>query len=296
MSKPEMSPSGKYGITVESLPTRPGCWNVTRGTVSAADGREIAVVDRNYSAFPTCWIEGHPDGHDYLLCGADYQGQTLVRLDTGERWDYVPPEAREGHGFCFASMLASPDKKTIAVDGCYWAAPYEVRMYDFTVPGLPLLLLGGHPDDNITFGEWVSDAAVMVGREVSRRISDGADCDRLTVEQENADGLYDAAGEYDPEKVRTSFEAVPWTRPTYAEAAESHEGTLRHRLKHDVPLHVDWINEYERACALAGESPAFLAECRAKQIDDAAYNEILGAKRAKREAERAAQKAQEATP
>lgn len=292
MSKPEMSPSGKYGITVESLPTRPGCWNVTRGTVSAADGREVAVVDRNYSAFPVCWIEGHPDGHDYLLCGADYQGQTLVRLDTGERWDYVPPEAREGHGFCFASMSASPDKKTIAVDGCYWAAPYEVRMYDFTVPGLPLLLLGEHGCD-VSSGEWVSDAAVMVGRTVSRRISDGVDCDSLTVEEEEAAGLYDAAGEHDPEKVRTAFEAVPWARPTYTEAAEAHEATLRHRMKYGA-LHVDWVNEYERACVLAGKVPPFLAECREKQIDDATYNEILGAKRAKREADRAAQKAQEA--
>lgn len=288
MSDMEMSPSGKYSLTVESIPSRPGCWNVTRGTVRAADGREIAVVERNYSSFPQCWIEGHPDGHDYLVCGADYQGQTLVRLDTGERWDYLPPEAKEGHGFCFAAMSPSPDKKTLAVDGCYWAAPFETRMYDFTVPGLPLLLLGEHDGCDVSFGEWVSNTSIMVGRTVSRRISDGADCDRMTVAEEEAAGLYDAAGEYDPEKVRTSFEASPWERPSYASAAAAHEVVLRHRLKHEVPLHVDWVNEYERACRLAGEAPAFLAECRAKQIDDAQYMEQLRAKRAQREAAKAA--------
>lgn len=286
MSAPQASPSGRYSITIEPIPTRPGCWNVTRGTVTAFDGCTVAVVDRNYSSFPLCWIEGHPDGHDYLLCGADYQGQTLVRLNTGERWDYVPPEAREGCGFCFVDMSASPDKKTIAVNGCYWGAPYEVCMYDFTAPGLPLLLLGEHPAPDVSLGEWAADATIMVGRTVARRISDGADCDRLTVEEE-ADGLYDASGEHDPEKVRTAFEAAPWVRPSYAAAVALHEETLRHRMKYG-PLHVDWVDEYARACALAGEAPAFLAECRGKQISDAEHLAMLRARREKREAERAA--------
>lgn len=139
-----LSPSEKY-----KLETSHGDTWASKGTVTrVSDGKEIAVVERNYQAFPFCWIEGHANGHDYLLCGSDYQSHTVIELDTGARRD-TPMEGKEhGHGFCMASAEYNAEWKVVVVDGCVWAAPYEFRLYDFADPmgACPQLEMTGPPD------------------------------------------------------------------------------------------------------------------------------------------------------
>jgi hypothetical protein len=127
------SPTGKYRLVVTRFKTKDGCWNYTRGMAYAGE-RIVADVQRNYSNFFFCWAERHPDGHDYLLCGEDYQGQTVVQLDTGRRADYAPDQAKSGHGFCCAAYYPSPDRKLVVVEGCYWACPYELVFCRFDDP------------------------------------------------------------------------------------------------------------------------------------------------------------------
>lgn len=133
MTSEHLSPSGKYRLVVESIPTKPGCLNYTRGTVYK--GNEVVTkVERNYSAFPFLFIEDHQDGYDYLVCGADYQGQTVVRLNDGEVRNNLPPEATEGIAFCWADYTYNKEHNLLVVDGCHWACPYEYRFYDFSEP------------------------------------------------------------------------------------------------------------------------------------------------------------------
>lgn len=129
----ETSDSGKYTLLVSSIATKPGCWNYTKGVVKEGD-RVIAEINRNYSSFPFLFIEGHPNGHDYLVCGADYQGQTVIELDTGKRRDYLPTEAADGAGFCWTEYFFEEKHQLLVVDGCIWACPYEFRFYDFSDP------------------------------------------------------------------------------------------------------------------------------------------------------------------
>lgn len=135
-----LSPSGKYKLLVTPYKTKNGCWNYTRGQVyKKKDDCDncwflIADVKQNYSHFPFGWAEGHPNGHDYLLCSENYQGQTVVELDTGKRIDFLPSQAHEGVGFCWVGRLPSPDMKMLAVEGCFWACPYEIVLYDFSDP------------------------------------------------------------------------------------------------------------------------------------------------------------------
>jgi hypothetical protein len=43
-------------------------------------------------------------------------------------------------GFCWASVHPAPDGLTLAIEGCYWACPYELVFYDFRDPqNVPLL-------------------------------------------------------------------------------------------------------------------------------------------------------------
>ncbi|KYF49452.1 hypothetical protein BE08_33065 [Sorangium cellulosum] len=130
-----LSPTGKYRLVVSSFSTGEGTWDYTQGAVyrtGAAD--PIAVVQRNFGSFPFLFVEGHPNGHDYLVCGEDYQGQTVIELDTGRRRDHLPAEAAEGVGFCWVEMRFEPPAAMLVVEGCIWACPYEFRFFDFSDP------------------------------------------------------------------------------------------------------------------------------------------------------------------
>ena len=129
------SPSGRYKLVVDSYSTKKGSWSYTRGRLFTQDSDEpVGDVMRNYSAFPFAWAENHDDGHDYIICGKDYQGQTVIQLDTGERRDNLSEGAEKGHGFCWATHQLLEDGKTLMVEGCHWACPYEYRFYDFSNP------------------------------------------------------------------------------------------------------------------------------------------------------------------
>jgi hypothetical protein len=172
------SPSGKYRLVITTYETKPGSWAYTRGQVFCGS-HEVADVMRNYSRFPYAWAEGHPNGHDYLLCGEDYQGQTVVELDTGRQVSTYPEAATKGFGFCWSSIHPSPDKKFLAVDGCFWACPYEVVIYDFRDPmNLPLPELERW-DEAESFDEWQSQGAIQLARTVEVRKSDKKPIDDL---------------------------------------------------------------------------------------------------------------------
>lgn len=161
-----VSPSRKYRLVVSSIPTKPGCWNLTKGKIYGGEDLR-AEVERNYHAFPFEWVEDHPDGHSYLICGEDYQGQTVVQLDTGKVKSHLPQAAEVGIGFCWAHYTVSPDKTMIAVEGCYWAAPYEVRVIDFSDPmKMPWPQI--HEDRDNTYTRWNEDNTLEIGhcREV----------------------------------------------------------------------------------------------------------------------------------
>lgn len=128
------SADGKYNLVVTSHETKKGYWNHTTGSIyQTGIKKPIFEVNRNYSSFPYLWVD-HPNGHQYLICGADYQGQTVLELDTIRRKDFLPPEAKKGHGFCWAQYQFDQSTKILVVCGCVWACPYEFRFYDFSDP------------------------------------------------------------------------------------------------------------------------------------------------------------------
>ena len=130
------SPSGCYVLTAEEYTTRENAWSYTRGIVKKADtGNLIADVKRNYSHFWHSWVQ-HSNGCEYLLCGEDYQGQTVINLTKGTVVNYYPEEGHNGVGFCWVDAYASPDSQYLAVEGCIWACPYEIVFFDFTEPVL----------------------------------------------------------------------------------------------------------------------------------------------------------------
>lgn len=129
------SPSAKYLLTIEhySHIEEQRHIHFSQGTVTAQNNNSIiTVVMRNYDPFLFQWIQ--LKGMEYLLCGIDYQGYTIIDLQTGQSESFIPEDVYSGHGFCWAAIYHQTDSKILIVDGCYWACPYELVVYDISEP------------------------------------------------------------------------------------------------------------------------------------------------------------------
>jgi hypothetical protein len=186
-----LSPSGKYRLVTSIYSTEPGKWEYTRGQVYSGDTL-IADVKRNYSSFWHAWVEDHPNGHSYFLCGENYQGHTIIELDTKKRIDSRPREGMQReftseHGFCWAFVEPSPDKLTLALEGCFWAAPYETLLLDFSEPmKLPYPeypIVGNWPEAE-SFDTWVTEGKILIKSVVEIRKSDGKALRDLSYEEQ----------------------------------------------------------------------------------------------------------------
>lgn len=204
-----LSPSGRYELEVVDWQVDGG-WDYSEGVVRRThDGRSITSIRRNYAAFPFLWCEGHPAGHDYLLAGEDYQGQTVVELDTGRRVDHLPGPAEQGNGFCWAEHHLSPDRTVLVVDGCYWACPYELVAFDFSRPmDLPYAELHRWPGDLRTVDGFDDSGELSWTFDVEVRLSDGKPSSELTDDEESA--LLDERGHYLPGALGTASYRGHW--------------------------------------------------------------------------------------
>ena len=169
------SPSGTFRLEMCCYSTGREHWEYSRGVVKrVADGTIIADVKRNYGLFWHSWIE-HADGNEYLLCGEDYQGYSVINLTAGTCKTYFPEEGHKGWGFCWAAAYPSPDTLVLAVEGCYWACPVEVVLYDFLNPeDLPLRELSRVSNIVDRCEGWADNETFVLKRRVKLRKSDGA--------------------------------------------------------------------------------------------------------------------------
>lgn len=219
------SPSGRYRLVVTNHTTGPGTWNYTKGQVFEGE-RLVTSVCRNYGSFPFLFVEDHPNGHDYLVCGSDYQGQTVVELDTGVRWDHQPKSAAEGFGFCWANYTVSPSKRTLAVSGCFWACPYEVWFVDFSEPmnfPLPVLKREVNAEDVFPWKEGEPDTC-EVGRTFDVYVPLDKPESEMTEEDDADRERREAAGETNLWK--TGKDTYTWTRPNDAEIVREYVQSL----------------------------------------------------------------------
>lgn len=157
------SPSGNYSLKIVQIPTKPGCWNYSAGIVTdTRTGKLVRMVRRNYGSFPFLFLT--TNGHEYLVCGENYQGQMVIELDTKRVRKLLPREAKKGFGFCWASYEFHEAAKVLIVDGCYWACPYQYKFFDFADPmnGWPELLEKEDIDPNRTAVSAEADGTIMV--------------------------------------------------------------------------------------------------------------------------------------
>lgn len=149
-AKEYFSPSGNYKLVVIPLETGEGYWNYGRGVITdLKTEEEIFIILRNYGDFWHRWIE-HQNGNEYLLCGEDYQGYVTLNLTERKKHVYFHENGLKGWGFCFTEVKEY-DKEfdsSITVEGCYWGAPFEIVIYDFSDPDtVPYREIDRYDDD-----------------------------------------------------------------------------------------------------------------------------------------------------
>lgn len=205
-SKAYYSPSKDFSLSIEKYKTGENTWNFSRGIVkNTKSGKIVADIKRNYAHFWHTWCQ-HNNGNEYLLCGEDYQGQTIVNLTKKTVESYFPEEGYKGAGFCWVDTYPSPDSSVLAVEGCYWASPFEIVFFDFTEP------------DNLPYKEirrignigevkgWNDNGLFVVEQEIEIRKSDGVPYDELTEEEQDAldDGEEETSYRIDTLKIGTN--------------------------------------------------------------------------------------------
>jgi succinate dehydrogenase flavin-adding protein (antitoxin of CptAB toxin-antitoxin module) len=238
----EMSPCKTYRLEITRHKTGKGTWNYSHGRVFDGEGELVGDVCRNYGSFPFAWVCGHPDGNDYLLCGSDYQGQTVVCLTTGERKDFLPKAAQNGMGFCYASMHPNPKGDLLAAVGCFWGGPYEVWMLDFSDPmDMPWPVLHRIDELDEAF-EWVDDDTCLIG--VSYEVCTlegsffGKKYDDFTEEEDDAfEAIAEAEGKDEDDYFVEKREIQEWKRPSPLDALKNYNNSnLQWRMKRENVL------------------------------------------------------------
>ena len=206
----DTSPSGKFQIKINRYLTLPNRWEYSRGIITdISSGKLLADIKRNYGHFWHTWVQ-HPNGNEYLLCGEDYQGYSIMNLTSGLYQAYFPEGGYQGVGFCWVAVHPSPDKLVLAVEGCYWACPYELVLFDFRNPEQP-----PYPElarfENLDGCEgWIDNETFVLKHEVGYRKSDGALYDSLSDEEQEVLIKDDTLIEYRCETVhfkRPAFES-----------------------------------------------------------------------------------------
>lgn len=143
-SKEVVSSSGRYSLLLTERKTSSSSWEVWFADVKNNVTNEIiGNIAMDYSHPFYQFIQ--KDGKEYLFFCPHYQHQAVVDLETHE----VVHHAYDT--FCWAKAYPSPSANILAVDGCYWAAGYDLRFYDISDPmaeKFPILKTVDSPHDS----------------------------------------------------------------------------------------------------------------------------------------------------
>ncbi len=104
------------------------------------DGAIVARLMRdNYTAPQFAWQQR--DSGEILIWASTYEcGYEIIHF--GNRW-IVHVDETDGHDFLWTDCKLSPDENRLAIGGCHWACPYEIRILDVSSdpPAFPLRVL-----------------------------------------------------------------------------------------------------------------------------------------------------------
>lgn len=112
--------------------------------------------DNDYCA---CWFK--KNGDDYLILPEAFQGQSIVDIREKKLYSFYSSE----EPFIWQLIYPSPGGNKIAVDGCYWGCPNELRVYDtnkITNLPYPMIYQEASFDVNCVFEHWEGNNMIVI--------------------------------------------------------------------------------------------------------------------------------------
>lgn len=86
----------------------------------------------------------HSDGNDYFVFDEDLYGYSVLNLKSMKSMHYIPaesytePSSEMQETFIWCDCFYNPGTNRLAVNGCFWACPYNVIVLDFSNPMNPI--------------------------------------------------------------------------------------------------------------------------------------------------------------
>lgn len=119
----------------------------------------------------------HADGNTYFVFDENLYGYSVLNLDSLQCMHYIPSESYGKYPeefeetFIWCDCFYNPENSLLAVDGCFWACPWDVIVLDFKDPMTAVepkdwfSIYGrcrkGLPDlDDVEFDSWDGDTLV----------------------------------------------------------------------------------------------------------------------------------------
>lgn len=194
------SPLGKYTLelTPYSVKDSKCPYYSFVDIVSTADGTRIGKVVRNEADFPFLFIENE-NGNDYLMCAEDYQGFTIICINSGKRWNFVPEKARRDLALRITDFHLSPNRKNLGIEGFIRAKPSDLvdtdEIHFFKISDLCSLPYQ-EVDKRVTFAYdkaigWETDERFVISRIEDIVIPSGVCLDEITNQDERIAALKD---------------------------------------------------------------------------------------------------------
>lgn len=159
-----VSPDGRYRIkqSVYKQPVEGRNWDISKIEVFDVENNLVASFLIDDDNFFHHWVL--TDKKEYLLyaenlCG----GNSVLNLKTRE----IQSFSDGTDGFIFAGYHPSPDLQYMAIVGCFWGAPYCVRVFDISnIESLPwpMILETELEDDEHDNIVWAEDGSVKIPR------------------------------------------------------------------------------------------------------------------------------------
>ena len=132
------SPSKKYRFEIthyadEGINKQGNPYHQSFMTCSVYKGEERIFSINGSTAFYAEWVERN-DENSFLICTECYQGYGVLNLNTLEYKFFLPPEALNGMGYIWVGGHLSPGNDKIAIIGCVWGWPYQIKIFDLQSP------------------------------------------------------------------------------------------------------------------------------------------------------------------
>lgn len=103
-------------------------WTVAKIEIFETPDKKLFEFIRTDDSLFHGWLTIH--GDQYLLLSEDLQGKSIYDLGRQEFHSY----SFEEDEFIWCEYYPSPDSTKLAVIGCHWACPYEIRVFDTSDP------------------------------------------------------------------------------------------------------------------------------------------------------------------